>query len=72
MSGISGNRTGEIAHTRDAANALTSSYGGSRPARAIANEQAASMVGQKYLGGRGVIANGRRVEAVGRRNDGPV
>jgi len=39
-------KTGEIEHARDALTALTSSYGGSRPARAIANEQAASMLGQ--------------------------
>jgi hypothetical protein len=39
-------KTGEIEHARDALKALTSSYGGSRPARAIANEQAANMVGQ--------------------------
>jgi hypothetical protein len=46
MSGASKERTGEIAHTRDAATALTSSYAGYPPARAIANEAAASMVGQ--------------------------
>jgi RHS repeat-associated protein len=42
-------KTGEIEHARDAARALTSSYGGARPAVDIANEQAASMVG-RYMG----------------------
>jgi hypothetical protein len=40
------NKTGEIAHSRDALTALSSSYGGVRSARDIANEYAASMVGQ--------------------------
>jgi RHS repeat-associated protein len=39
-------KTGEIEHSRDALRALTSPYGGVRPAVEIANEQAASMVGQ--------------------------
>jgi uncharacterized protein RhaS with RHS repeats len=44
--GIFGNKTGEIEHARDALKALTSSYGGGPPARAIANGQAVSMLGQ--------------------------
>jgi hypothetical protein len=45
------NKTGEIEHSRDALRALTSSYGGARSASVIANEQAATMVGQSVPAG---------------------